>query len=90
MAKATEEVASNSLRRSADQQALDDVAKDSVKSAKQGNPISEAEAKTLDDWATEYSVPQHHQAYTGSGQHFPGGNFQDHTYIYNKHVIYKP
>lgn len=46
--------------RTEDQQALHDLAKESVKAAKKGNPISESEAKVLDEWAEEYSVPQHH------------------------------
>ncbi|MDE6433429.1 MAG: hypothetical protein K2L07_04300 [Lachnospiraceae bacterium] len=73
-----------------DQKALHDLAKECVKRAKNGNPISEAEAKILDEWALEYNVPQHHQAYSGSGEHFPGGDYSDHTHIYNIHVPYKP
>lgn len=57
---------------------------------KQGRPISEAEARILDNWADEYGVPQHHKAYPGSGAHFKGGNYSDHTHIYNIHVPYKP
>ena len=78
-----------SLIRTQDQQALHDLAKESVKNAKNGQPISESEAKILDELAEEYGVPQHHQAYPGSGQHFPGGNYSDHTHIYNEHVPYK-
>ena len=77
------------MRRNPDQQALHDLAKESVKKAKNGQPISEEEAKILDGWAKEYDVLQHHQAYPGSGEHFPGGNYQDHTHIYNEHVPYK-
>ncbi|WP_310552147.1 hypothetical protein [Paenibacillus glufosinatiresistens] len=80
-AKAAEGTGNNPLRRTGDQQALHDLAKESVKEAKKGNPISEQEAKVLDEWANEYGVPQHHQAYSGSGKHFPGGNYQDHTHI---------
>jgi len=36
----------------------------------------------------EYNVSQHHQAYSGSGNHFAGGNYMDHTHIYNIHVPY--
>lgn len=67
---------------------MHDLAKDSVKRAKNGNPISLEEAQILDEWAAEYNVPQHHQAYPGSGEHFPGGNYSDHTHIYNIHVPY--
>ena len=75
--------------RTEDQQALDDLAEESVRRAKTGNPISKQEAKILDEWAKEYKVPQHHGVQDGSGSHFPGGGFQDHTHIYNKHVPYK-
>ena len=77
-----------SKRQAPDQKALHDLAKDSVKRAKNGNPISLEEAQILDEWAAEYNVPQHHQAYPGSGEHFPGGNYSDHTHIYNIHVPY--
>lgn len=50
--------------------------------------IIEQEAMILDEWAQEYNVPQHHQAYPGSGEHFPGGNYMDHTHIYNVHIPY--
>ena len=50
--------------------------------------IIEQEAMILDEWAQEYNVPQHHQAYPDSGEHFPGGNYMDHTHIYNVHVPY--
>ena len=79
----------NNLRRNENQQALHDIAKESAKQAKKGNPISYDEARILDEWAKEYKVSQHHQAYEGSGNHFPGGNYQDHTHIYNVHVPYK-
>ena len=78
----------NSKRQTPDQKALRDLAKEAEKSAKKGNPISEEEAKILDEWAREYNVPQHHQSYKGSGEHFPGGNYSDHTHIYNIHVPY--
>jgi len=83
-----EQQVTKDLRRTPDQQALHDLAKDAAKSAKKGNSITENEAKTLDEWAKEYNVSQHHQAYPGSGQHFPGGGYQDHTHIYNVHVPY--
>ena len=67
---------------------MHDLAKESAKNAKNGNPISFEEAQILDEWAVEYNVPQHHQAYPGSGEHFPGGNHSDHTHIYNIHVPY--
>ena len=79
----------NSKRQTPNQKALRNLAKESEKSAKRGNPISEEEAKILDDWADEYNVPQHHKAYPGSGTHFKGGNNSDHTHIYNIHVPYK-
>ena len=75
--------------RTGDQQALDDLAEESVRRAKNGNPISKEEAGILDEWAKEYNVPQHHGVQDGSGSHFPGGDFQDHTHIYNKHIPYK-
>ncbi len=78
-----------SKRQTPDQKALRDLAKEAEKSAKKGNPISEKEARILDDWADEYDVPQHHKAYPGSGEHFKGGNYSDHTHIYNIHVPYK-
>ena len=71
------------------QKALLDIARESEKLAKRGYPISEAEARILDEWAVEYNVPQHHQAYSGSGQHFKGGNYSDHTHIYGRHVPYQ-
>ncbi len=79
---------SSSKRQSPDQKALHDLAKEASKNAKSGNPISYEEAKILDDWADEYNVPQHHKSYVGSGEHFPGGNYSDHTHIYNIHVPY--
>nr|WP_297707526.1 polymorphic toxin-type HINT domain-containing protein [uncultured Butyrivibrio sp.] len=72
-----------------DQKALFDISKEAVQQAKNGNPISYEEAKILDEWATEYGVPQHHQAYIGSGLHFPGGNFMNHTHIYRFHVPFR-
>lgn len=75
-------------KQTGDQKALLDLAKESAKQAKQGNPISYDEAKIIDEWAVEYNVPQHHQAYYGSGEHFKGGNYADHTHIYNVHVPY--
>ncbi len=75
-------------RQTPDQKALLDLAKESAKSAKKGAPISYDEARILDEWAKEYNVRQHHPAYLGSGQHFPGGNYMDHTHIYNVHVPY--
>ena len=75
-------------RQTEDQKALYDLAKEAMKNAKSGKPITESEAMILDQWAVEYGVPQHHQAYNGSGQHFPGGNYMNHTHIYNIHVPY--
>jgi hypothetical protein len=77
------------LFRTPDQQALADLAKEAVRKSKSGKPITYQEAQLLDEWAVEYSVPQHHGAEIGSGDHFPGGNFQDHTHIYNYHVPFK-
>ncbi len=85
----TSDPKNNSKRQTPDQQALRELAKEAANRAKQGNPISEEEARILDEWAQEYNVPQHHQAYKGSGEHFPGGNYSDHTHIYNIHVPYK-
>lgn len=79
---------SKSLRQTPDQKALLELAKEAEKSANAGRPISFDEALILDEFADEYNVPQHHQAYQGSGEHFPGGNFADHTHIYNRHVPY--
>ena len=79
----------NPKRQTPDQKALLDLANESAKSAKGGNPISYDEAKILDEWASEYNVPQHHPATPGSGAHFPGGNNMDHTHIYNVHVPYE-
>ena len=84
-----EEANIQNKRQTPDQKALRDLAKEAEKLAKKGNPISEDEAKILDDWADEYNVPQHHKAYPGSGKHFKGGNYLDHTHIYNIHVPYK-
>ena len=84
-----EEANIQNKRQTPDQKALRDLAKEAEKLAKKGNPISEDEAKILDDWADEYNVPQHHKAYPGSGRHFKGGNYLDHTHIYNIHVPYK-
>ena len=60
----------NSKRQTPDQKALYDLAKEAERKAKNGHPISYEEAKILDEWAIEYNVPQHHQAYPGSGEHF--------------------
>ena len=79
---------SNPQRQTPDQKALLDLANESARSARRGNPISYDEAKILDEWAREYNVPQHHPATPGSGSHFPGGNNMDHTHIYNVHVPY--
>lgn len=81
-------IGNNSKRQTPDQKALYDLAKEAERKAKNGHPISYEEAKILDEWALEYNVPQHHQAYPGSGEHFPGGNYADHTHIYNVHVPY--
>ena len=78
-----------SQRQNPDQKALLDLAKEAERSAKNGHPISFEEAKILDEWAKEYGVPQHHPATPGSGTHFPGGNYSDHTHIYNVHVPYE-
>ena len=76
-------------KQNANQKALRDLAKEAEKSAKNGDPISEEEAKVLDEWADEYEVPQHHKTLSGSGRHFKGGNNSDHTHIYNIHVPYQ-
>lgn len=76
-------------RQTPDQKALLDLANESARKAKMGNPISYEEAKILDEWAIEFNVPQHHPATIGSGEHFPGGNYMDHTHIYNVHVPYE-
>ncbi len=75
-------------RQTADQKALKDLAEEAARNAKAGNPISGEEARVLDRWAEEFNVPQHHQSYPGSGEHFPGGGYMDHTHIYNVHVPY--
>ena len=85
----TDTVKSSSKRQTPDQNALLNLAKEAKKNAKNGNPISYEEAKILDEWAKEYNVPQHHPAVVGSGQHFQGGNYLDHTHIYNIHVPYE-
>lgn len=79
---------SNGKQQTPDQKALLDLAREAEKLAKRGNPISYDDAKILDSWAKEYNVPQHHPATPGSGAHFPGGNYADHTHIYNIHVPY--
>ena len=79
----------NGKRMNENQQALRELAKEAVQRGKKGNPISKHEAEILDEWAVEYGVPQHHQAYDGSGEHWPGGGGSDHTHIYNLHVPYK-
>ena len=86
--KAESTIASGTIRQTADQKALYDLAKEAVQSAKSGTYISFEEAKILDSWAEEYNVPQHHQANIGNGNHFAGGNYMDHTHIYNMHVPY--
>ena len=85
----TAESLTDSKRQTPDQSALCKLAKEAAKNAKNGNPISYDEAKILDEWASEYNVPQHHPAERGSGHHFPGGNYMDHTHIYNIHVPYE-
>lgn len=80
---------SNTKHQTPDQKALLDLAKKAERAAKNGDPISYDEAKILDEWANEYNVPQHHSATPGSGMHFSGGNYADHTYIYNIHVPYE-
>lgn len=75
------------LRRTADQQALADLANGVVRDANRGVFISYEEAMLLDEWALEYNVPQHHPAQNGSGEHWLTG--WDHTHIYNIHVPYK-
>lgn len=77
------------VRETADQKALRDLAKEARKSANKGKPISFEEAQILDEWAREYGVPQHHPSVIGSGAHFPGGGYQDHTHIFNIHVPFK-
>ena len=52
--------------------------------AKSGRVMSLEEARILDSWAVEYGIPQHHQAYLGSGQHWVVG--WDHTHLYNQHI----
>ena len=84
----TSNISTQSKRQTPAQKSLHDLAKEAVKSAKNGKSISFKEAQILDEWASEYNVPQHHQAYPGSGEHFPGGNYSDHTHIYNVHVPY--
>ena len=84
-----DEILSTSKRQTPDQNALHRLAKEAEKNAKKGNPISYEKAKILDEWAREYNVPQHHTAEVGSGQHFPGGNYMDHTHIYNIHIPYE-
>ena len=81
--------ANNGKRMNENQQALRELAKEAVQRAKKGYPISKREAQILDEWAVEYGVPQHHQAYDGSGEHWQGGGGSDHTHIYNLHVPYK-
>lgn len=78
--------ADTAKRQTPSQKALLDLANESAKKAKLGNPISYDEAKILDEWAKEYNVFQHHPAKIGSSKHFPGGNYMDHTHIYNVHV----
>ena len=73
-------------RENSNQKALRDLAKEAERKAKAGKPISYEEARILDMWAEEYNVPQHHSAVLGSGEHYPGFNYFDHTHIYNIHV----
>ena len=77
----------SSPRRSADQQALADLAKEVERDAKRGKFITFQEALILDEWALEYGVPQHHTALIGSGIHWLTG--WDHTHIYNIHVPFQ-
>lgn len=54
------------VRNTPDQHALRELADEAVTRSKNGNPITFDDAKILDDWASEYNVPQHHKAYKGS------------------------
>ncbi len=74
-------------RRTADQQALHDLAREIERNAKRGVFISYEDATILDEWAREYNVPQGHTALIGSGKHWRTG--WDHTHIYNTHVPFK-
>ncbi len=71
-----------------DQKALKEIGKEAIKSNKNGKPITYDEAQIIDEWAEEYGVNQHHQAEPGSGQHWPGGNYMNHTHVYNMHIPY--
>lgn len=77
---------SSGKRQTPDQKALYDLAKEAVNRYRNGNPISYSEAQILDEWASQYNVPQHHPADLNSGNHFNGVN---HTHIYNWHVPFK-
>ena len=75
----------DSKRQTPDQKALKDLADEAEMKARARHPISEDEARILDDWADEYGVPQHHKTDGGKDGHWING---DHTHIYGKHVQY--
>ena len=77
----------DSKRQTPDQQALRELAEEADRRARAKHPISEDEARILDEWADEYGVDQHHKTDDGKDGHWKKGN---HTHIYGKHVPYGP
>lgn len=77
----------DSKRQTPDQQALRELAEEADRKARAKHPISENEARILDEWADEYGVDQHHKTDGGKDGHWKKGN---HTHIYGKHVPYGP
>ena len=75
------------MRFTGDQQALLDIGKEAQLGARTGNFISFDDALTIDMWAKEYGIPQHHTALIGSGQHWTTG--WDHTHLFGKHIPFK-
>ena len=69
------------------QKALSDLGKEIDRNAKYGKFISYDEAKIFDEWCLEYSIPQHHGATIGSGNHWVTG--WDHTHFYGRHIPFK-
>ena len=69
------------------QKALREIKNEIRKNARTGKMVSYSEIQIFDEWCREYNIPQHHQAYIGSGAHWQMGH--DHTHYYGQHVPFK-
>ena len=69
------------------QKALREIKNEIRKNARIGKMVSYREIQIFDEWCKEYNIPQHHQAYIGSGAHWQTG--YDHTHYYGQHVPFK-